>query len=237
MFRRDVQHADLRGHDDQVVVGDVVAGRAQAVAVEHGADARAVGEDHRRRAVPGLHQAGVIFVEGPLVIAHGLVVLPGLGDHHHHGVRQRAPAVAQKLQRVVEHGGVAATGSMIGSSLARSSPKSADSKSVCAGRIQLTLPRRVLISPLWRGSGKVGQLPGRKGVGAEARVDQGQGGDHQGSDQVGKIGAPGRREHALIDQRAAREAGDVKSSPSLGPESEWAFDPFADHVELALESC
>ena len=36
----DRQHAGLRGHDHLVVVGDHVAGRAQAVAVERGADLR-----------------------------------------------------------------------------------------------------------------------------------------------------------------------------------------------------
>ena len=50
----DVEHAGLGGHDDQAVLGDDVARRAQAVAVEHGADHRAVGEGDRRRAVPRL---------------------------------------------------------------------------------------------------------------------------------------------------------------------------------------
>ena len=36
--RVDVDHADLGRHDDEVVVGDPVAARAQPVAVEHGAD-------------------------------------------------------------------------------------------------------------------------------------------------------------------------------------------------------
>ena len=53
----DVEHADLRGEHDQAVVGHPVAGGAQAVAVEHGADDRAVGERDRGRAVPGLHRA------------------------------------------------------------------------------------------------------------------------------------------------------------------------------------
>jgi hypothetical protein len=39
--------ADFGGHDDKVVVGDVVAARAQAVAVEHGADLVAVREGDR----------------------------------------------------------------------------------------------------------------------------------------------------------------------------------------------
>ena len=66
---RDVEDAGLGGHDDAVVGGDVVAGRAQAVAVERGADAHAVGEGDRGRAVPRLHQAGVELVEGPLLLA------------------------------------------------------------------------------------------------------------------------------------------------------------------------
>ena len=62
---RDVEDADLAGQDDEAVVGDPVAGRAQPVAVEHGADDRAVGEDDRGRAVPRLHERRVVAVEGP----------------------------------------------------------------------------------------------------------------------------------------------------------------------------
>ena len=86
----DVEHADLGRHDDQVVLRDVVARGPQAVAVEDRADADAVGEGDRRRAVPRLHEAGVVLVERPLLRAHRLVPAPRLGDHHHHGVRQRA---------------------------------------------------------------------------------------------------------------------------------------------------
>ena len=52
---RDVEHAGLGGEDDEVVLGDVVAGGAQAVAVENRADALAVGEGHGGRAVPRFH--------------------------------------------------------------------------------------------------------------------------------------------------------------------------------------
>ena len=48
-----------------VVVGDDEARRAQAVAVERGADLAAVGEGDGGRAVPRLHQGGVVLVEGP----------------------------------------------------------------------------------------------------------------------------------------------------------------------------
>ena len=107
---RDVEHADLGRHDDQAVLGHVVARRAQAVAVEHRADADAVGERHRRRAVPRLHQAAVELVERLLLGRHRLVVRPRLGDHHHHRVRQRPPREHQQLEHVVELARVAAVG-------------------------------------------------------------------------------------------------------------------------------
>ena len=67
---RDVEHADLGRHDHQVVLGDVVARRPQAVAIEHRADHRAVGERNRRRAVPRLHQRRVVLVERLPLRAH-----------------------------------------------------------------------------------------------------------------------------------------------------------------------
>ena len=38
VFGRDVEHADLGRHDHEIVLGDVIARRTQAVAIEHGAD-------------------------------------------------------------------------------------------------------------------------------------------------------------------------------------------------------
>jgi hypothetical protein len=43
-IRGNVEHAHLRGHDHEIVLGHVVAGGTQAVPVEDGADDRAVGE-------------------------------------------------------------------------------------------------------------------------------------------------------------------------------------------------
>ena len=88
--RVEVEHADLGGQHDEAVVGHPVAGRPQPVAVEHGADDGAVGEGDGGRAVPRLHQRRVVAVERPAGRVHRLVVLPGLGDHHQHRVRQAA---------------------------------------------------------------------------------------------------------------------------------------------------
>ena len=102
----DVEHAGLGGQHDEAVVGDPVAPRAQPVAVEHGADERAVGEGDAGRAVPGLHEGGVELVERPPGGVHRLVVLPGLRDHHQHRVRQRPAAEVEQLEHLVEGGGV-----------------------------------------------------------------------------------------------------------------------------------
>jgi hypothetical protein len=103
---RDVEHAGLRGHDDEPVFRDVETRRAQAVAVEDRADLLAVGECDRGRAVPRLHQAGVILVKRAAIVVHRLMVGPRLGDHHHHRVRQRTAGEHEQLERVVEHRGV-----------------------------------------------------------------------------------------------------------------------------------
>mmetsp|Transcript_29811 Transcript_29811/g.51463 ORF Transcript_29811/g.51463 Transcript_29811/m.51463 type:complete len:1285 (+) Transcript_29811:323-4177(+) len=96
-------HAHLAGDEDAVVLGDVVARGAQAVAVQVGAHVAPVRERHHGRPVPRLHHARVVLVERPLGGGDAGVVLPGLGDHHHDGLGQRAlGALGQHLQRGVE---------------------------------------------------------------------------------------------------------------------------------------
>ncbi len=105
LFRHDV-HAGFRRHDDEIVLGHEVARGAQAVAVERGADLAAVGEGHGGRAVPRLHQAGVVFVEGAALLIHRRIAGPRLGDQHHRGVREGVAALHEEFERVVEAGGV-----------------------------------------------------------------------------------------------------------------------------------
>ena len=70
LLLRHRQYAGLRGHDHMVVVGDDVARRPEAVAVERGADLAAVGEGDRRRPVPRLHQRRMVLVEGAPLRVH-----------------------------------------------------------------------------------------------------------------------------------------------------------------------
>ena len=239
VLRRDVQDADLGRHDDHVVVGDVVAGRPQSVAIEHGADHGAVGERNRGRPVPRLHQRGVILVEGAPVGGHRLVVRPRLRDHHQHRVRERAAGENEELEHVVERGGVAlplvderkqllqvvAEQIRPAQRLARAHPVD-----VAPQRVDLPVVGDVAVG--------VRQRPRREGVGAEPRVDEGerrlevrvrQVGEHR-LDLVGD-------EHPLVHDGVRRQARDIEEV-ALGRIElvHGQADALPDDVEPAFEA-
>ena len=223
----EVEHAGLGGEHDEAVVGDPVAARAQAVAVEHGADEGAVGEGDAGRAVPRLHEGGVELVERPAGGVHRLVVLPGLRDHHQHRVRQRAAAEVQQLEHLVEGrrvggaGGadredpVEVAGEEVGADLALAGPHPV---AVALDGVDLAVVRDQPVG--------VGQRPAREGVGREARVHQGQLGGEPLVGQVGeeRLELPGG-EHALVDDRAGRQRREVDLGLVLGALAQAEGDP------------
>ena len=106
LLLRNRQHAHFGRHHDEIVVGDEIARRPQAVAVERRADLAPVGEGDGGRAVPRLHHRGVIFVEVAPLLVHQRIARPGFGDQHHHRMGQRIAALHEKFERIVETGGV-----------------------------------------------------------------------------------------------------------------------------------
>ncbi len=100
------QHAHLGGENDEAILGHEVAGGPEAVAVEGRADLASVGEADSGRAIPWLHQGGMILVECLALLAHERVAGPGLRDQHHHGMGERVATLDQELERIVEAGGV-----------------------------------------------------------------------------------------------------------------------------------
>ncbi len=97
------QHGQPFGRDD------VPAG-TQPIAIQRAAHEASVGENHRGRAVPGLHDRGVVFVKRPLVGRHVVLRPERLGNHHHHRVRRRSAGADQQLEGVVEARRVASAG-------------------------------------------------------------------------------------------------------------------------------
>ncbi len=207
VFLRNRQHADFRRHDDAVVAGDDVARRPQAVAVERGADLPAVGEGDRRRAVPRLHQRGIVFVEGAALLVHELIAGPRFRNHHHHRVRERIAAHGQEFERVVEAGGV-------GLAFVGDRPQLRDVGAEFRRRHR-RLPRRhpvvvaaqrVDLAVMRDHAVGMRQRPGRERVGGEALMHQRQRALEIRIVQVGIIGAElVGEEHALVDHGAARD--------------------------------
>ena len=228
----DVEHAELAGEHDQAVARHDVLGRAQAVAVEGGADELAVGEAERGGAVPGLDEAAVVLVKRLLLGRHVRVERPGLGHEHHHHVRQRAAAREQEVDDVVERGRVAATGpddrlevlDRAGEQIAREQRLArAHPRGVAAQRVDLAVVRDEAVG--------VRALPGRERVGREARVHHREARDGA---RVGEVGVERRDllgEHEpLVDDGLRRARRDVEVVGARG-----AAGALADGVERALE--
>ncbi len=232
------QHARLGGHHDEVVVGDEIARRTQAVTVERGADLATVGEGHRGGAVPRLHHRRMVFVEGAALLVHLRVRLPGLRDHHHHRVGKRVAAHHQQFERVVEGRRVGlaridqrpdllqifAQQRRMHALLARAHPVV-----VAAERVDLAVVGDV--------AERVGEVPLREGVGREALVHQRQRGHRTRIEQVGIVLADlVGQQQALVVHRACRHRHHVELFAVLEVERADGVRGAATHdVELALE--
>jgi hypothetical protein len=234
---RQIDDPGLRRQDHAIVVGAPPPGRAQAVAVEGSADDEAVGEDHRRRAVPRLDQRRGVAIERLLVGVHRRVALPGLGDHHHHRVGQRAAAQVQELEQVVELRRVA---------LARDDDRRQALEAAAElGRAELALARvdpadvaaqRVDLAVVGDEAKRLRQVPGRQGVGREPRVDHRDRRHHLGGPQVGvERRELVRQEQALVDDRLGRQRRDVEGAAGIEPlGADPVLGQLADHVQGPL---
>ncbi len=236
--RRDVQHADLGSHHHQVVLGDVIPRRPQAVAVQHGTDLDAVRECDRGRAIPRFHETGVVLVERPLRIAHALVVLPRLRDHHHHRVRQRTPGEDQQFETVVEHGRVAAVGVDDRQDLPDVLAEQVGFEHRLTGvhPVDVT-PQRVDLAIVGYVPIRMRPLPARKRVRAEAGVDQG---ERALEVRVVQVRIVLRQlvgcEHAFVTKGLVGHAGAVPVMAAFEARvADLGDRALADHVELALE--
>ena len=202
---RDVEHADFGRHDDEVVLRHVVARRPQAVAIEHGADDRAVGERDRRRAVPRLHQRRVVLVERLAArrdivscSAHGSGIIIRIACGSDRPVMTRNSSTLSKVAVSLP------PSRMTGRIFFRSSPSTSDVEQplarahpvdVAGQRVDLAVVRDVAV--------RMRQRPRRERVRAEPLVHERQrrlrGPDRVRSGNIVSIWSG--RQHALVDQR------------------------------------
>ncbi len=208
---RDVEDAGLGAEDDQTVVGDPVAARPQAVAVEGGPDEGAVGEADRRRAVPRLHHGAVERVEVAAGGVHLAVVLPRLGDHHEDRVRQRASAQVQQFEHLVEGRRVGRAGRADGEAALEVARDQVGLEQGLAGPHPVAVALDGVDLAVVRDHAEgVRQLPAREGVGREAAVHQRQGALGAPVGQVGEhLGELRGGQHALVDRGAGAQGREV----------------------------
>jgi hypothetical protein len=235
-LRRDRQHAGFRCHDDEVVLRHVITRWAQSVAVQRRADHRAISESDGRGSIPRLHQARVVFVKRLLRVAHRLVPGPRLRDHHHHGVRQRAPAHHEQFQHVVEHRGVRSVRihdrqdllDVVAKERAREQgfPR-LHPVDVSAQRVDFAVVRDVAV--------RVRPLPTRESVRGEPRMHQRQRTLHVRVLKIGEI-LPDLHghQHSFIHDRPRRQTRRIPELIDARP-ADRLVRPFADHVKFQLE--
>ena len=235
--RVEVEHAGLGREHEQPVARDLVAARAQAVAVERRARLAPVAERDRRGAVPRLEHARVELVERAQVVCHGRRLAPGGRDQHRERVRGRAAGEHEQLEGGVECGRVAPAlvdqreqlGQVVAElgrpqlRLARVHPLR-----VAAHGVDLAVVRQVVE--------RMREIPRAERVGREARVHERHRGLDLGLAQIGVVGRElTRREQALVGQRAARERRDVERRLGHAPRGGGELDASADDGELAAE--
>ena len=211
---REVGHdAGLGGEDDVAVVIDLVARRAQAVAVEGGADETAVGENERGGAVPRLHQVRVVAIEVPEFGGELLVLLPRHRDHHHHRVERRAAAEDEGLENVVEAGrvGHARLDDRVQVGEARA-PDTARHRALAGVHAHAVAADGVDLAVVRHGAERLGQVPCRERVRRIALVEDREGRLVALVAEVGEELADLRGvEEALVDDGAVRERADVET--------------------------
>ena len=104
------QDANFRAQHHQAIMGHRVARRPQAVAIERRSYQMPVEKSHRCRAVPRLHQARMVVIEGLHVRRDLDRAFPGFGDHHEQRVLHGASGAREQLESIVKTRRVAAAG-------------------------------------------------------------------------------------------------------------------------------
>ena len=227
----EVEHAGLAADHDEAVGRLGPPPGAEPVAVERRADQRAVGEDQRGGAVPGLHLHGVVVVERAQLRIDVRLLLVRLGHHHHDRVRQAATGQGEQLEHLVERRGVART-------LGADRQERADVAEQLGLELRLARPHPVAVAVdgvdlavVREHAQRLRERPGREGVGGVAGVHDGQLG---GEPLVLQVGVERLelecRDHALVPEGAGRERDDVGAELGAGALAQ------AEHAAVELDA-
>ena len=100
----DRQHTYFRCQHQRIIIGNIITGRTQTVAVQDCAHDIAIGKYDGCRTIPWLHHRCIILVEIADLLRDRIIVCPRLRNADHCCQRQFHSAHHQKLQCVIQHG-------------------------------------------------------------------------------------------------------------------------------------
>ena len=234
----ELQHPGFAGHHHQAILHLPPAPRPQSIAIERSANPDAVGEGQRRRAIPRLHQAGLIFVVGLEVVGHRLVSAPWLGDEHADRLLDRAAAEDEDLEDVVEGRRIAPAGADDRKDLLHVGAVHRMGEHALAGVHPVDVAADgVDLAVVGEEPERMGEIPGGEGVRAVALVDEGEGRHHPRIGEVGvKLVDLIGQQQPFVDDRPGGEGADV--GEGLAGEAKLAeldLEALADHKQLPLE--
>ena len=241
--RQDVLGAHLDGahlacQHKATVARHIVAGGTQAVTVEGGTQRATVGKGDGRRAIPRLHEHGLVSVVGAALLTQAVVVVPRLGQQHGCGTRERTTVHDQELEHVVQNRGVGA--------LAVDDGHHALKIVLQHGAVQVGFAGANPVDVALEGidlavvdDKAVGMcaLPAGCGVGGVARVDERHGRFDGGVVEVDEEAAHLRgHKHAFVHDGARAHGADVENLVAQGKLGVGLLlDGAAAHVQAALE--
>ena len=228
--RVNIQHPDLGGQNQTMIIGNVISGGTQAVAIQGGAGNFAVSKQNGCRTVPGLHHGCIVMIKVLLLLFHVGIILPGLGNHHHNCQRKRHAVHHKEFEGVIQHGGIR-TGSMdyreslVGIFVQPGGMKSFFTRQhavmVSANGIDLAVMRNKTV--------RMGPFPGRGGVGGEAGMHHGNGCFIIPALQISiETAQLTYQKHSLVNDRSGGQGIDIGIFRAL-------FKFPSAHIEPAIE--
>ncbi len=228
-------HAGLGADHQEAILGPAVAHRPQAVAVHAADHPLAVAGDHAGRAVPGLHDAVAVAEQVLVRLRDRHLLGPGGRDQEGLRQRQRAAGPDQGLDHRIERRAVRAAGldDRLDVLVVVAEGRRDHARLVALHPVQVAA-QGVDLAVVGEHPERLGELPGRPGVGRVALVE-----DREARDEprVLQVGIEHRQllgqEQALVDHRAAGQGADVEAVDVLG--QHLVLDPAADQEQLALE--
>ena len=241
--RQDVLGAHLDGaylacQHKATVARHIVAGGTQAVTVEDGAQRATVGKGDGRRAIPRLHEHGLVSVVGATLLTQAVVVVPRLGQQHGRGTRERTAVHDQELEHIVQNRGVG--------TLAVDDGHHALKIVLQHGAVQVGLAGANPVDVALEGidlavvddkAVGVRTLPAGRGVGGVARVDERHGRLDGGVVEVDEEAAHLRGDqHALVHDGARAHRAHVEDLVAQGKLGVGLlFDGATAHVQATLK--